>query len=81
MISLQANASLLRQRMIDEMRMRQLSPKTQSIGAMMYQLLTGPLPFGSDLRAVRNIMDGAVPAFSRIYDGEPAVLLARGRAD
>ncbi|MGX7006173.1 serine/threonine-protein kinase [Caballeronia sp. KNU42] len=42
-----------------------------SIGAMMYQLLTGKLPFGSGLRAVRNIMDGAVPAFPSFMTANP----------
>lgn len=34
-----------------------------SVGAMMYHLLTGILPFGSGLRAVKNILDGTPPDF------------------
>lgn len=34
-----------------------------SIGAMMFHLLTGQLPFGGGLRAVKNILDGVPPAF------------------
>jgi serine/threonine protein kinase len=34
-----------------------------SIGAMMYQLLTGDLPFGSGLRAVKNILEAVPPTF------------------
>jgi serine/threonine protein kinase len=34
-----------------------------SIGAMMFHVLTGQLPFGSGLRAVKNILDGVPPAF------------------
>lgn len=34
-----------------------------SIGAMMFHLLTGELPFGGGLKAVKNILDGVPPAF------------------
>jgi serine/threonine-protein kinase len=34
-----------------------------SIGAMMFHLLTGQLPFGNGLRAVKNILDGTLAPF------------------
>jgi serine/threonine-protein kinase len=34
-----------------------------SVGAMMFQLLTGSLPYGSGLRAVRNILEAKPPEF------------------
>ncbi len=38
-----------------------------SVGAMMFELLTGMKPFGSGLKAVRKIEE-AVPRFSKIHD-------------
>jgi len=42
-----------------------------SIGAMMYQLMTGVLPFGAGLIAVRNILDGNLPPFPTFLTSNP----------
>ena len=42
-----------------------------SLGAMMYELLTGNKPFGSGLRAVRHIVDGKFDPFPEFVSAHP----------
>lgn len=42
-----------------------------SLGAMMYELLTGQRPFGSGLRAVRHIVDGKYDPFPEFVTSNP----------
>jgi eukaryotic-like serine/threonine-protein kinase len=48
---------------IDTPRQVKFSTDVWSLGAMMYQLLTGVLPYGSGLRAVRNILEAKPVVF------------------